>query len=139
MLSHLVYVSTRTPICTDAEIQKILASCTKNNSSLDITGVLLYSNTNFVQYIEGEYQGIISLYDKIKNDDRHKSAVLISSAPINERSFPSWQMGSKKIDTSTIEFQTTMHDADKKIFNEILAGKNQEGNKALLLIKKFFK
>lgn len=27
MLSHLVYLSVKTPLCTDLEIEKILASC----------------------------------------------------------------------------------------------------------------
>ena len=139
MLSHLVYVSTRTPKCTDAEILKILASCKKNNSDIGITGVLLYSQTNFVQYIEGEYKTLFALYDKIKTDNRHKNAVLISGAPISERSFPSWQMGSKTFDLGSVEYQTDISQEDKKVFAEILTGKSQEGNKALALMKQFFK
>ncbi len=139
MLSHLVYVSARTPKCTETEIKKILASCNKNNSGLGVTGVLLYSGTNFLQYIEGEYKTIIDLYDKIKTDDRHKNAVLISSSPIAERSFPSWQMGSKTFDLATVEYQTEISPEDKVVFKEILAGKSQSGNKAQVLIKQFFK
>jgi hypothetical protein len=139
MLSQLVYVSNRKPNCTDEEIKKILQSCERNNANIDITGVLLYSDTHFVQYIEGEYKVIISLYDKIKADDRHKNAILVTSLPIKERSFPSWQMGSKKFDMKSVEFQTSIDDAEKKVFNDILNGKNQEDNKALSLMKKFFK
>jgi hypothetical protein len=139
MLSQLVYVSVRKSICTEEEIQKILAACKKNNAGLDITGVLLYSDTNFVQYLEGEYKQIIGLYDKIKSDDRHKNFVLITSSPIKERSFPSWQMGAKKFDNDTIEYQTEMSASDKDTFKSILSGKNQDGNNALVLMKKFFK
>jgi len=139
MLSNLVYVSTRTPECTDDEINKILKSCEKNNSTIDITGVLLYSDKNFIQYIEGEYKEIIALYDKIKSDSRHKNAKLITSSPIQVRTFPSWQMGSKKFDTSTVEFKTQVDDSERKTFTEILDGKNPDANKAVSLIKKFFK
>lgn len=139
MLSHLVYVSARQPHCTEEEIQKILASCKSNNSSLDITGVLLYSDTHFVQYLEGNYKNIMGLYDKIKLDDRHKNAVLISSSPIKERSFPSWQMGSKKFDDKSIDYLTDVADSEKTLFSDILSGKEQNGNKALSLVKKFFK
>ncbi len=139
MLSQLVYVSTRTPNCTDSEIQKILESCKKNNHGTGITGVLLYSPTNFVQYIEGDYKTIISLYDKIKTDKRHKNPVLISSAPIQERAFPSWQMGARKFDVDAVDFQTEISPEDQTIFKAILSGKTQEGNKALALMKKFFK
>jgi Sensors of blue-light using FAD len=139
MLSHLVYVSSRTPKCTEAEIQKILASCKKNNSDIGITGVLLYSDSQFVQYMEGDFKSIIALYDKIKIDDRHKSPIMISSAPIAERTFPSWQMGSKTFDLAKVDYQTTISTEDKEVFKEILSGKSQEGNKALALMKQFFK
>jgi hypothetical protein len=61
MLSHLIYVSNRAQNCTQSEIEKILESCKKNNVQYDITGVLLYSDTKFVQYIEGQYKEIMGL------------------------------------------------------------------------------
>jgi hypothetical protein len=139
MLSHLVYVSTRTPICTDEEIEKILASCKKNNAGLDITGVLLYSDKNFVQYLEGEYKAIIELYDRIKTDKRHRNAVLITSAPIHTRGFPSWQMGAKKINSGKIEFRTEVTESENILFQDILSGKSQQGTKAMELMQKMFK
>ena len=139
MLSQLVYVSVRKPLCTEEEIQKILASCKRNNSDKDITGVLLYSSTHFVQYLEGEYKKILALYDNIKEDDRHKNVVMLGSGPIKERSFPSWQMGAKKFDETNIEYQTDMSPAEQEEFKSILSGNEKEGNRALTLMKKFFK
>jgi hypothetical protein len=139
MLSHLIYVSNRAQNCTQAEIEKILESCKKNNFKYDITGVLLYSNTKFVQYIEGEYKEIMGLYDRIKGDPRHTNAVLLTSSPISERSFPSWQMGAKKFDTASIDFKTSVNEGDKIVFESILSGKKAEDNKAIALMKKFFK
>ncbi len=138
MLSNLVYVSLRTPQCTEPEIEKILASCKKNNPKYDITGVLLYSSTHFVQYIEGENEEIVSLYDRIKADTRHKNAIMISLSPINGRIFPSWQMGSKKINDN-YDFLTELSASEKLTFKAILNGEGQEGNKALEMMKKFFK
>lgn len=139
MLSHLVYVSVRKKECTDEEIDKILASCEKNNSKLDITGVLLYSQSHFLQYLEGDYKEISDLYEKIKTDDRHKNVVLITTGMIKQRTFPSWEMGSKKINEDKIEFQTELNKDEARTFQDIVAGKNQEGNRSLELIKKFFK
>jgi hypothetical protein len=139
MLSHLIYVSTRKPNCSAEEIEKILASCKKNNAQYDITGVLLYSDTHFIQYLEGTYKEIIALYDKIKTDQRHKNAMLISSSPIQSRSFPSWQMGAKKIDSKDIQYRTDITSDEKKVFDAILAGKTHETGNAINLIKKFFK
>ncbi|WPP50328.1 BLUF domain-containing protein [Catalinimonas niigatensis] len=138
MLSQLVYVSVRNPSCTEEEIQKILAACKRNNKEKDVTGVLLYSNTHFVQYLEGEYSKISSLYDKIKTDSRHKNAIMINTAPIQERSFPSWQMGAKKFDNDEITYQTDMSSSEKVAFKSLLSGK-ESNNLTIGLIKKFFK
>jgi len=139
MLSHLVYVSVRKKECTDEEIENILAACKRNNPKLDITGVLLYSKTHFLQYLEGDYKEISGLYEKIKPDTRHKNVVLITTGQIKERSFPSWEMGSKEINEDKVEFQTDLSKEEAKTFQDIIAGKDQEGNRSIQLIKKFFK
>lgn len=137
MLSSLVYVSTRNPNCTDLEIEKILQSCQKNNLGLDITGVLLYSSSHFIQYLEGELKLIYSLYDKIKADDRHSDIALIANKPIENRLFPSWQMGSKKFEEDEISFLTDIDESEKKQFQNILSGKEDE--RAIALFQKFSK
>jgi len=138
MLSQLVYVSNRKPSCTDQEIEKILASCKKNNPSLDITGVLLYSDTKFIQMVEGDSKVITTLYDKIKTDSRHSNTRMISYGPIKERAFPSWHMGARKISGSEVDFKTEISTEDKSIFSSILQGKEENGARVLNLLKKFF-
>ncbi len=138
MLSQLVYVSNRKPTCTQEEIDKILASCKKNNPGLGITGVLLYSDTKFIQLVEGDAKVIMSLYDKIKLDARHSSPMMISYNPIKEKSFPSWHMGTKNIPKNSVEYKTDITDADKLAFTNILSGKEENGQRVLNLLKKFF-
>lgn len=139
MLSQLVYVSTRKSNCTTEEIEKILASCKKNNPALDITGVLLYSDNKFLQLVEGEPKELKGLYDKIKEDHRHKNCVMISYSPIQERSFPNWHMGSKKLADDTVNFNTQIDQKEKRLFENILAGKEENSGRVLQLIEKFFK
>ena len=139
MLSHLAYVSVRKKNCTDEEIEKILAACKINNAPLDITGVLLYSDSKFIQYVEGESKVLMSLYDKIKKDPRHEKAVMISYNPISKRIFPSWQMGSRKLPTEDISFVSDVTAGDKEVFKKIVTGKETEGAKVQDLLMKFFK
>jgi hypothetical protein len=138
MLSQLVYVSNRKSSCTDAEIEKILVSCKKNNPSLEITGVLLYSDTKFIQMVEGESKVITGLYDKIKLDNRHTNPMMISYSPIKDRSFPSWHMGARKISGNEVDFKTEITKEDKSVFDNILQGKDENGGRVLNLLKKFF-
>ena len=138
MLSQLVYVSNRKPTCTNEEIDKILQSCKKNNPSLNITGVLLYSDTKFIQLVEGDSKVIMTLYDKIKTDARHSNVMMISYGPIKERAFPSWHMGSKQMPGKDVDFKTDISAEDKTVFDNVLSGKEENGQKVLNLLKKFF-
>jgi len=138
MLAQLSYVSNRNSVCTDAEIEKILASCKKNNPALEITGVLLYSDSKFVQMVEGDPKILNNLYDKIKLDNRHSTVIMISYGLISERSFPCWHMGARKIAGSIVDFKTDISNEDKIIFNNMLNGIEQGGAKVLGLLKRFF-
>jgi len=138
MLSQLVYVSNRKSNCTEEEIGKILASCKKNNPPLQITGVLLYSDTKFIQMVEGDAKVITGLYDKIKLDNRHSNTMMISYGPIKEKSFPSWHMGARKIAGNQVDFKTNITKEDQEVFNSLLNGREEKGEKVLGLLKKFF-
>ncbi len=139
MLAQLVYVSKRKAKCTEEEINNILAACKRNNPNLGITGVLLYSRDKFIQLVEGENKTIMSLYDKIRDDSRHENCVMVSLSPIKEKSFPSWHMGSKKMKDNMMEYDTDISSEDRKIFDAILTGKEQDGDKVLKSLQKFFK
>lgn len=136
-LYQLVYSSIRTKACTQEEIEKILASCQANNPKHDVTGVLLHSNDNFIQYLEGGKE-IIKLFDHIKADPRHKSVVLLNYAPLSKRVFPTWHMGYKNVSRKEIDFLTNGNEAEKKIFNSLVKGEKQTDVSAINLLVKFF-
>lgn len=137
MLSQLIYVSVRAADCSDAEIQKILESSNRNNGKRDISGVLLYSKSKFLQVLEGDKNEILGLYDEIKKDTRHKNVIMISLQGSDKRNFPSWQMGSKSVNTDSYDFLTDMSEPEKQQFRDILDGSQQTG--AIKLINKLFK
>ena len=124
MLSSIIYYSVRSKYCSDNDIQDILASSNKNNLPDEITGLLLYSDKHFIQYLEGEYNKIRSLYQKILEDKRHKRVTLLNTAvDIPERICPKWAMGSKKINKNHIDFSSNLRQEDKLIFNRLINGK----------------
>lgn len=137
-LYQLIYTSKRKEICDDREIQNILDSCKRNNSTKDITGILLHSENNFIQYLEGEADTIKELYDLIKKDDRHERAIMISFGPITERVFPSWEMGYKDVSNQGVGFLSDVGSEEKKIFRSMLSGKKQEDNRSINTLVKFF-
>ena len=138
MLSQLVYVSNRKSNCTREEIDHILASCEKNNPSLNVTGILLYSDSKFIQLVECEARTLMNLYDKIKMDERHSNPMMISYGPIKEKSFLSWHMGTKNISKNVVEYSSKITAEDQVIFSKILNGGEENGQKVLNLLIKFF-
>ena len=97
MLS-LIYVSSSVKLMNDNELLDILKVSRENNSSKDITGLLLYKGGNFMQALEGPDEMVLALYEKIKLDARHKDVSIISSEQIQARQFPAWEMAFTNLD-----------------------------------------
>lgn len=101
MLS-LIYVSSSIKQLSDAELLDILKVSRENNSSRDITGLLLYKGGNFMQALEGPEETVRALYEKIEQDPRHKDVSIISTEQIQARQFPAWEMAFTNLDNSEI-------------------------------------
>lgn len=137
-LYKLVYTSSRKPNCNANEIENILASCRKNNPHRDITGVLLHSDRRFIQYLEGDKDEIMGLFEDIKNDDRHGGVNLRYYSPIKARIFPSWQMGYKDINQNSTIFQTSINSKDQSVFKQLIENEDPSEVEGLRVLKLFF-
>jgi len=87
-----VYVSSASRPLRDDEILEILRVARLNNEKLDITGMLLYREGNFLQVLEGPAEAVDSMIQKIKRDSRHQGVILMSRKHIDERQFADWSM-----------------------------------------------
>lgn len=95
-LYRLVYIS-RNRIVGDSntlqkEISQILRSARKNNSEVDITGALMFTSDYFAQVLEGSYDNVQKLFDRIEEDNRHSDMVMIDFSEVKERRFAEWAM-----------------------------------------------
>lgn len=136
-LYKLVYTSSRRPHCDEQEIQNILNACKRNNPHEDITGILLHSKNRFLQYLEGDKDAIMALYERIKTDNRHGGVNRRYYGPITERLFPSWQMGYKDLDKE-LSFNTDVNSQDEDIFKELVEEDPYNDIEGLRLLKLFF-
>lgn len=93
MLISLIYGSTATNDMTDHDLLELLNTSEANNSSLGVTGMLLYRDGNFLQVLEGEEEVVNSLYQRIATDPRHRSVMTIFKRSIPKREFADWRMG----------------------------------------------
>lgn len=112
----LVYVSSATKRPSRDELVDLLRTCHANNSKQDITGLLLYNGVGtFLQVLEGEQEAVLSLFEKIKVDSRHRRVNVLSQITIVERSFGNWKMGFRDLSNQPVSdlpnFSSFMQDS----------------------------
>lgn len=89
---NLVYRSKVNPVFVQSQIKYMLEHARTFNSSKNITGCLLFHHGAFLQYLEGDKEKVLTLFESIKKDKRHTEVFLLSSSHIYSREFDSWSM-----------------------------------------------
>lgn len=95
---RIIYLSSATTKFTNEEILTLLRNSRKNNEVHKITGLLLYSDGNFLQIIEGKSKPLKKLYEKICVDPRHKNIIKVFEGKVTSRIYPNWKMGFNSIE-----------------------------------------
>ncbi|WP_269586082.1 BLUF domain-containing protein [Roseibium sp. Sym1] len=90
-LTSLIYASRARNIDEDA-LRVILEKARKNNERLDVTGVLLFNSSYFLQCLEGGRESVNFLYRTILRDDRHDDPAILDYRTIDCRKFEKWRM-----------------------------------------------
>ena len=90
-LTKLIYASNHGGLDSEA-LEDILLSSQANNSRDGITGMLVVSNDNFMQILEGNRTDVSECFMRIIQDDRHHKILVLLSCGIKHRQFPDWSM-----------------------------------------------
>lgn len=102
-MRQIAYLSTASCIMDVPQLEELLGQCRQNNKSLEVTGLLLFYKGNFLQVLEGPEHAVLSLYEKITQDPRHKFCIQVVNRDIEERGFGEWQMGFVHLDSRMAE------------------------------------
>ncbi len=90
---RLIYLSTATKNkMSDSDLNNLLLKSQKANRSIDITGILLHKNGEFIQVLEGEKKSVLDLFEIIKKDKRHKNIIAFDQKKIDKRYFTGYFM-----------------------------------------------
>ena len=118
-LYKLLFTSKRSSSCSSVDVIDIVEKAVKFNNKNEITGILIQNGDFFKQYLEGGDQ-ILELFNKIKDDKRHKEVALIDFSKLeSERMFHKWNMAYRDIKTGKTDFVTNISNEDVKQFNTI--------------------
>lgn len=74
------------------DLKALLFQSREKNKYSGVSGMLLFLQGKFIQFLEGEETAVRSLYTKINQDKRHKSIVLLKEGTSEARLFSSWLM-----------------------------------------------
>lgn len=94
---RIMYLSTAIVRFTDEELEELLVIARKNNSILNVTGLLIIKGRSFLQCLEGPKEAVNEIFEKIKLDKRHNSIIELIEEDEGQRYFPDWSMGYKNI------------------------------------------
>jgi hypothetical protein len=98
----LVCVSTAVRLLVEKELLDLLDKSRKTNQVLGITGMLLYKEGNFMQFLEGSREKVIALMEKTRKDPRHRGVITLLQQEHTEREFPEWAMGFKNVESDSL-------------------------------------
>lgn len=100
-IQYLIYVSEQAYPMTELDLRSILDKAVQFNRTVGVTGLLLFRDGIFVQFLEGLPENVEKVMEKILEDRRHKNVEVLVRSPATERVFPQWFMGSLEPDGST--------------------------------------
>jgi len=77
---HLLYRSFKSDYLDENQVGDIIVSARRNNTLLEITGILMYRDKIYVQLLEGYKNKVLKLYEKniCKDKRHHDQKVLVS-------------------------------------------------------------
>jgi hypothetical protein len=116
----VVYLSEGTRNFSGKDLRELLAKARETNTKLEITGMLLFKAGNFLQVLEGDREKVLTLFEKIAQDQRHHRITVLFKGASAQRDFPDWSMGfhdldspdTKKIPGFTHFLRTTLTSSD---------------------------
>jgi hypothetical protein len=98
MIYRLLYVSTAGADLGDKDLEGIHRAAQTNNAANGLTGLLVFTGTQFMQLLEGPRDAVESTFAAICSDPRHHAVARLIAEPSRERSCPDWAMALRVVD-----------------------------------------
>lgn len=92
-MHSLLYVSTPCALPNPAAMARIAAAARALNPGLDVSGMLLWSDSSFAQLLEGPAEAVDATFARVRRDARHRDLRPIARWAGLERLFAGRPMG----------------------------------------------
>jgi hypothetical protein len=143
MYFSILYTSKAAKLMTDEDLLPILEESRSWNNDHNLTGMLLYIEGQFLVRKEGKFMQVLegpefevrAIYEKIKNDDRHRNIILLNEMTIEKRNFEKWLMGFESLSLEDFKKNPDFFELNDDFLKN---GKLQKFNSSLNFLKSFY-
>jgi len=91
-LNAIVYVSAAVQPVRRDDLSALLQRSRARNLAEQVTGLLVYCDGNFIQYLEGPPAPLARVYASIQQDALHHGLIELFNDPVATREFEGWSM-----------------------------------------------
>lgn len=92
-LTFVAYSSRAVHPFSESELEQLLVESRARNTASNISGLLLYRQEKFIQFLEGPTEHVLELMESIGRDDRHEDVTILWREQTTARRFAEWTMG----------------------------------------------
>ncbi len=92
VLESLVYRSRAVTALSDYDLYELVQAAQARNARDAITGLMLYDDGRFYQWLEGPAENVARLMESIRHDNRHTDIEILSEKSTSVRQFGDWKM-----------------------------------------------
>ncbi len=91
-LSTIVYRSKAVKALSPPELHELTRVAQARNARESVTGLMLYDNERFFQWLEGPPGSVDRVMDSIRADRRHQDIEILDNQAVRSRTFDGWTM-----------------------------------------------
>ena len=91
-LATIAYRSRAVKPFSEEQLHDLMIGSQINNRKAGLTGLLIYDEGRFFQWIEGHPDRVTGVWETIRHDQRHTDIELIGNQPVPLRFFGDWDM-----------------------------------------------
>ncbi len=91
-ISMIAYRSRAVTQPTAADLERIVQQARERNRSEGVTGLLIYDQGSFFQWLEGPASGLARVWESINRDARHRDIEILREQTMPKRFFGDWDM-----------------------------------------------
>ncbi|HUN92128.1 MAG TPA: BLUF domain-containing protein [Burkholderiaceae bacterium] len=91
-LAQVLYRSVATQPFSPEDLQELADAARRRNAHESLTGLLVYHDGRFVQWLEGPDDGVRRVWSSIRDDPRHRAIERLYAPSSAHRLFPDWRL-----------------------------------------------